>query len=295
MSDLTHLTIGDIRKGLAGKAFSATELTQAYLGAMGTARGLNAYIVETPEKAQQQYAGRLETAIARCCAAFSPATINVFIGHMLVSGAAVAQGGGERKLHIGDNFAVQSSAFPASAQYVALGHIHKMQQMAAAAPAWYAGSLLQLDFGEAGQDKFVNLVDIRPRQPAEINPVQITGGRGLRTLQLKLADLPEHADRYGDDYLRVTVQLDGDSEAASPPWRRARTSRSLTRMSASSRPNSSCVSSSSSRRISAARSCSLRAVSSFSSVSTATASLSRTNRKPPISRESRMNISNAEC
>jgi len=51
MSDLTHLTIGDIRKGLAGKAFSATELTRAYISAMEAARGLNAYIVETPEKA----------------------------------------------------------------------------------------------------------------------------------------------------------------------------------------------------------------------------------------------------
>ncbi len=51
MTELTHLTIGDIRKGLAEKAFSATELTQAYLRAMEAARGLNAYIVETPEKA----------------------------------------------------------------------------------------------------------------------------------------------------------------------------------------------------------------------------------------------------
>lgn len=51
MTELTHLTIGDIRKGLAGKAFSASELTQAYLRAMEAARGLNAYIVETPEKA----------------------------------------------------------------------------------------------------------------------------------------------------------------------------------------------------------------------------------------------------
>jgi aspartyl-tRNA(Asn)/glutamyl-tRNA(Gln) amidotransferase subunit A len=51
MSDLTQLTIADIRDGLSKKAFSAVELTRAYLAAMEKARSLNAYIVETPEKA----------------------------------------------------------------------------------------------------------------------------------------------------------------------------------------------------------------------------------------------------
>jgi aspartyl-tRNA(Asn)/glutamyl-tRNA(Gln) amidotransferase subunit A len=51
MSDLTALTIAQIRDGLKAKQFSAVELTRAYLAAMEKARGLNAYIVETPEKA----------------------------------------------------------------------------------------------------------------------------------------------------------------------------------------------------------------------------------------------------
>ena len=51
MSDLTHLTIHEIRDGLATRQFSATELTRGYLAAIEAARALNAYIVETPEKA----------------------------------------------------------------------------------------------------------------------------------------------------------------------------------------------------------------------------------------------------
>jgi aspartyl-tRNA(Asn)/glutamyl-tRNA(Gln) amidotransferase subunit A len=51
MSDLTQFTIAEIRDGLAARKFSAVELTRAYLAAMEKARGLNAYIVETPEKA----------------------------------------------------------------------------------------------------------------------------------------------------------------------------------------------------------------------------------------------------
>jgi aspartyl-tRNA(Asn)/glutamyl-tRNA(Gln) amidotransferase subunit A len=51
MSDLTSLTIAEVRDGLANKAFSATELTQAYLVNMEAARALNAYVCETPERA----------------------------------------------------------------------------------------------------------------------------------------------------------------------------------------------------------------------------------------------------
>ncbi len=50
-ADLTSLTIAEIRDGLAAKAFTAVELTEAYLQAMAAARALNAYIVETPEQA----------------------------------------------------------------------------------------------------------------------------------------------------------------------------------------------------------------------------------------------------
>ena len=52
MSDLTRLTIAQAREALAGKQFSALELTDAYIAAMEAHRDLNAYIVETPEKAR---------------------------------------------------------------------------------------------------------------------------------------------------------------------------------------------------------------------------------------------------
>ncbi|HMQ58485.1 MAG TPA: amidase, partial [Rhizobiaceae bacterium] len=53
MTDLTALTIAEARKGLKAKAFSATELTEAYLSAIEAANAaLNAYIVTTPDKAR---------------------------------------------------------------------------------------------------------------------------------------------------------------------------------------------------------------------------------------------------
>src|SRR6186713_2386646 len=52
MTDLTSLTIAEAREGLASKSFTAAELTDAHLAAMEAARLLNAFILETPEKAR---------------------------------------------------------------------------------------------------------------------------------------------------------------------------------------------------------------------------------------------------
>ncbi|MGF1627648.1 MAG: Asp-tRNA(Asn)/Glu-tRNA(Gln) amidotransferase subunit GatA [Alphaproteobacteria bacterium] len=51
MTDLTRLTIAEALEGLAARTFSARELTQAHLDAMAAAKGLNAFITETPEQA----------------------------------------------------------------------------------------------------------------------------------------------------------------------------------------------------------------------------------------------------
>ena len=51
MTELTHLTIADARAGLKAKKFSAAELAEAHLVAMEKARVLNAYVLETPERA----------------------------------------------------------------------------------------------------------------------------------------------------------------------------------------------------------------------------------------------------
>ena len=51
MTDLTELTVAEIRDGVAQGGFSAREVAQAFNAAVEAGRPLNAYIVETPEKA----------------------------------------------------------------------------------------------------------------------------------------------------------------------------------------------------------------------------------------------------
>ncbi|MBT5013937.1 MAG: Asp-tRNA(Asn)/Glu-tRNA(Gln) amidotransferase subunit GatA [Rhodospirillaceae bacterium] len=54
MSDLTNLTIAEARDGLDAGDFSAVELTEKHIAAMEAARGLNAFITETPELALER-------------------------------------------------------------------------------------------------------------------------------------------------------------------------------------------------------------------------------------------------
>ena len=51
MSELTSLTLKAALDGLASKSFSSAELTAAHVEAVEDARALNAFVVETPEKA----------------------------------------------------------------------------------------------------------------------------------------------------------------------------------------------------------------------------------------------------
>jgi aspartyl-tRNA(Asn)/glutamyl-tRNA(Gln) amidotransferase subunit A len=68
MSDLTAMTLAAARDALKRKRISATELADAHLAAIEAARGLNAYVLETPEQARAMAAAadvRLQTGDAR--------------------------------------------------------------------------------------------------------------------------------------------------------------------------------------------------------------------------------------
>ena len=51
MSDPTRLTLAETRDAIAARKLSSREVTQAYIDAMEAARALNAYVLETPDKA----------------------------------------------------------------------------------------------------------------------------------------------------------------------------------------------------------------------------------------------------
>jgi len=153
--------------------------------------------------AHAAYADRVVRILGALTERFRADTINLVVAHLMVMGGTM--GGGERGAHTVFDYWVPATAFPASAQYVALGHLHRRQRLAGPAPLHYCGSPLQLDFGETANDPAVNLVDVRPGLPADVRPVVLTAGRRLRTLRGTLADVVAGAGDAGDDHLRVVL------------------------------------------------------------------------------------------
>jgi DNA repair protein SbcD/Mre11 len=150
----------------------------------------------------QAYATGVARLLEALCAAFDPGKCNVLAAHLHVSGARPS--GSERQHTIGDPFAVAPQAIPAAAQYVALGHVHRPQRVpGAGAPARYAGSLLQLDFGEAGQQKSLVLADLEPGRPARVREIPIDAGRRLLDVRGALEELEQYRDSAGEAFLRV--------------------------------------------------------------------------------------------
>lgn len=166
-------------------------------------------LAEGETRPHQRYADGLKQIVANVTSAFREDTVNVLMLHTHVEGAAFS--GSERRVHLGEEWAATPQAIPATAHYVALGHIHKPQRLLAApSPAHYAGSPLQMDFGEAGEQKSFVLVDARPGQPARSERIPYRGGRSLQRVRGTLADLERDAKRLSDpgSLLWVSVSLD---------------------------------------------------------------------------------------
>lgn len=123
----------------------------------------------------------------------------IYMGHTHLAGARVS--GSEREIHVTADWAADPSSLPA-VSYVALGHIHKPQDVPGGC---YAGSTLQLDFAEAGEQKRLVLADCEPGQPAQITSLPLTAGRDLMVLKGTLEEIREQSAHVTDHLVKVTV------------------------------------------------------------------------------------------
>jgi exonuclease SbcD len=137
---------------------------------------------------------------------FTEATVNILAAHLFAFGAETS--GSERAVHVAQPFAVKPGQLPMEAQYIALGHIHKPQEVGSASRCFYSGSPLQLDFGEREQQKRVVIVDVKAGFPANIESINLTSGRRLREVITTIEKLSAIREDCGTDFLRVVVQSD---------------------------------------------------------------------------------------
>ncbi len=152
----------------------------------------------------QQYADRVRRIVGALTEGFDDDAVNVVVAHAMVTGGVL--GGGERSAHTIFEYAVPATAFPASAHYVALGHLHRTQPIPGPCPIWYPGSPLTLDFGEESDRKHALVVDAGPGRPAQVEQVPLAAGRPFRTVRGTLAEVEAAAADLGDAYVRVILR-----------------------------------------------------------------------------------------
>ena len=167
-------------------------------------------LFEATEAWFASYAQGMGELLAAMAAGFTPGRASIVLAHLFTDGALVTPGGGEREITIGMAYAVPPSRLPGQVSYLALGHVHLPQAVKGSpAPARFAGSLLQLDFGEAGQKKSVSVVDVVAGKPAKVEDVPVSSGRALRDVRGPLDAVLEQGAAAGDAFLRIFVEADG--------------------------------------------------------------------------------------
>jgi DNA repair protein SbcD/Mre11 len=154
------------------------------------------------------YAQRVSSIVEALTAGFGDArfaddTVNLVMAHATLLGGR--RGGGEREVQTSLDYELSASMFPASAHYVALGHLHRQQEIPGPCPIFYSGSPLPIDFGEESNEPVTLIVEARPGVRADPRPVPVTGARPLKTLRGTLDQVMEEGEQAGDSYLRVIL------------------------------------------------------------------------------------------
>lgn len=192
-----HLLEGETAGGERWRLVALPFLSQRY-----AVRAAEMYEL-TAAEASQTYADHIGRLLGVLCQGFTPGAVNLVTAHLTVVGATM--GGGEREAHSVMGYAVPATVFPGSAHYVALGHLHRAQQVPGPAPVRYCGSPLAIDFGEGENTPSVAVVEVTAESTAKVRDVPITAAVPLRTVRGTLAELST-VDGDQPGWLRVYVR-----------------------------------------------------------------------------------------
>lgn len=171
------------------------------------------------EALQKAYAEKVALILEQAAEHFADNTINLIVSHLYTAGGAVSES--ERDISLGGALAVGTDVFPPASHYVALGHLHRCQEIAGTGPVIrYAGSPLAYSFSEAGQAKSVTLIEAEPGHIPRCEEVFMTRGRPL--VRWRAASLDEvrawceegrDADAWIDLEVQAAVPLSLDETA----------------------------------------------------------------------------------
>lgn len=162
-----------------------------------------------PGQWRERYRQGMRALLTNLTASFSSQTVNLLLLHTAMEGVKLS--GSEYTFTCTEDYCLGADALP-DADYVALGHIHKPQAVRGFPEnaGRYAGSLVQLDFGEQGEEKYAYIVEAGAGKPTRLlNAHRIAAGRRLRRVRLNREELEGRMLELSalDGWLKLTLNL----------------------------------------------------------------------------------------
>lgn len=139
--------------------------------------------------------------------------VNILTAHLYMNkrgNAVLEEPEGEKPIKIGNAELIYSDAIPLQIQYTALGHLHGFQNIGTTQhPVVYSSSPLCYSFSEAGQTKYVSIIDVVPNQQASFQKIALKNGRPLvRKTFDDIADASEWLNSHPDALVELTIESD---------------------------------------------------------------------------------------
>ncbi|HDL6512227.1 TPA: exonuclease subunit SbcD [Yersinia enterocolitica] len=116
-------------------------------------------------------------------------------GHLTTVGVTTSDS--VRDIYIGTLDAFPAHAFP-PADYIALGHIHRAQQVAKTEHIRYSGSPIALSFDELSKEKSVYLVEFAQQALASVTPIFIPQFQPMQLIKGDLAQIEQQLTKFAD-------------------------------------------------------------------------------------------------
>lgn len=116
-------------------------------------------------------------------------------GHLTTVGVTTSDS--VRDIYIGTLDAFPAQAFP-PADYIALGHIHRAQQVAKTEHIRYSGSPIALSFDELSKEKSVYLVEFAQQTLASVTPLFIPQFQPMQLIKGDLLQIEQQLAKFVD-------------------------------------------------------------------------------------------------
>ena len=160
-----------------------------------------------PEEEIVSYTDALKIAVERM--EINCGERNIIITHQFVTGASRSE---SEEISVGGTDNVDAAVFDGF-DYVALGHIHRPQNMGEKRIR-YCGTPLKYSFSEAGHSKSVTVVELKEKGNLEVREVPLVPLRDMKEIkgqyrELTLKSFYENTS-YPEDYVHITLTDEED-------------------------------------------------------------------------------------